>query len=104
MMSAETTSRGVSSPRPRWVKRDMTSSQIKLGSFSENSNAASLALSIKGSAGLGGRVDTESAEGNAAGDASGQGGRAGCLPCFKKGSSEQAGILCACDWVVGGAA
>ena len=47
MISAETTSRGISCSRPRWVNRDMNSSQIKLGSFSENSNAASLALSIK---------------------------------------------------------
>ena len=67
MISAETTSRGISFSRPRWVNRDMNSSQIKLGSFSENSNAASLALSIKDSAGPNERVDTESAGGYAAG-------------------------------------
>ncbi len=85
MISAETTSRGISSSRPRWVNRDMNSSQIKLGSFSENSNAASLALSIKDSAGLSERVGTESAGGDAAGGGSGQGGRAGCVPRFKMG-------------------
>ena len=80
----------------------MTSSQIKLGSFSENSNAATLALSIKDSAGLNERA--ESAGGDAGGG-SGQGGRSGCAPRFKMGRpSEQAGVLCACDCVVGGGA
>jgi len=79
---------------------------MKLGSFSENSNAATLALSIKGSE----RVGTESAEGPAAGGPavggpavggwSGQGLGAGCLPRFKMGgASEQGG---ACDCVAGG--
>jgi hypothetical protein len=89
----------------------MNSLQMKLGSFSENSNAATLALSIKGSE----RVGTESAEGPAVGGAavggpaaggpatggwSGQGLGAGCLPRFKMGgASEQGG---ACDCVAGG--
>jgi hypothetical protein len=56
-----------------------------LGSFSENSNAASLALSIKDSGGLGEDVGKESAGGDAVNGWSGQGGRAGCLPRFKMG-------------------
>src|SRR5580700_11380573 len=98
MISAETTSRGISLPRPCWVDRAMNSWQIKLGSFSENSNAATLALSIKVSE----RVGTESAEGPAAGGRSGQGGRGGCMPRFKMGrTSEQGG---SCDCVGGGGA
>src|ERR1700685_277661 len=104
MISAETTSRGISCSRPRWVNRAMNSLQIKLGSFSENSNAASLALSIKDSAGLSERVGTESAGGDAAGGGSGQGGRGGCMPRFKMGTSEQGGVLCACDCVGDGGA
>ena len=84
----------------------MNSLQMKFGSFSENSNAATLALSIKDSE----RVGTESAEGPAAGGPvvggpatggwSGQGLGAGCLPRFKMGgASEQGG---ACDCVAGG--
>ena len=83
----------------------MTSSQIKLGSFSENSNAASLALSIRGSAGLSGRAGTLSAGADAVDDVpddeSGQGGRSGCRPCFKTGTSEHVDALCACDWFGG---
>src|SRR3974377_782171 len=72
----------------------MTSWQIKLGRFSENSKAASLALSIKASAGLSERVGMESAGADAASGGSGQGGRSGCLPRFKMGgASEQAGVL-----------
>src|ERR1700680_1749757 len=101
MMSAETTSRDISS-RPRWVNRDMTSSQIKLGSFFENSNAASLALSIKASEGFSERVGMEAAAGGASGGGSGQGGRAGCAPRFKMGRPlEQGGVLCGCDCVGG---
>src|SRR5580704_273720 len=102
MMSAETTSRAISS-RPRWVYRDMISWQIKLGSFSENSNAASLALSIKASEGFSERVGVEAAAGGASGGGSGQGGRVGCVPRFKMGRpSEQGGVLCGCDCVGGG--
>ena len=69
---------------------------MKLGSFSENSNAATLALSIK----VNERVGTESAGGDATGGGSGQGGRGGCMPRFKMGgASEQGG---ACDCVGGG--
>src|ERR1700722_15837469 len=96
MISAETTSRGISFSRPRWVDRAINSLQMKLGSFSENSNAASLALSIKVSE----RVGTESGEGGAAGGGSRQGRGAGCMPRFKMGgASEQGG---ACDCVGGG--
>src|SRR5580704_15080737 len=104
MISAETTSRGISPSRPRWANRDINSWQMKLGSFSENSNAASLALSIKDSAGdfvgdsagFGERV--ELAGGGASGGGSGQGGRSGCLPRFKMGRPpEQGGVLCASD-------
>src|SRR5580692_4229830 len=99
MSSAETTSRDISSSRPRLVNRDMNSSQIKLGSFSENSNATSLALSIKDSVG---RLGTESAGGDASGGGSGQGGRSACLPRFIMGGAlEQGVVLCACDWVDG---
>lgn len=71
---------------------------MKLGSFSENSNAATLALSIKDSE----RVGTESAGGDATGGGSGQGGRGGCMPRFKMGrTSEQGG---SCDGVGGGGA
>src|SRR5580698_9389309 len=98
MISAETTSRGISVSRPRWVDRAMNSLQIKFGSFSENSNAATLALSIKESE----RVGTESAGRDATGGGSGQGGRGGCMPRFKMGrTSEQGG---SCDCVVGGGA
>src|SRR4029077_7875167 len=104
MMSAETTSRGISS-RPRWVNRDMTSWQIKFGSFCENSNAASLALSIKASEGFSERVGMEAAAGGASGGGSGQGGRVGCVPRFKMGRPlEQGGVLCGCDCPEGGGA
>src|SRR6516162_4931877 len=104
MISAETTSTGVSS-RPRRLYRAMTSWQIKLGRRSENSKAASLALSIKASEGLSERVRMESAGGDAASGGSGQGGRSGCLPRFKMGRpSEQAGVLWDCDCVAGGGA
>src|ERR1700680_2589126 len=104
MSSAETTSRGISS-RPRLLNRDMSSSQTKLGSFCENSNAASLALSIKDSEGVSERVGAESAGCDASGGGSGQGGRAGCLPRSKMGgASEQGGVLCACDCVDGAGA
>src|SRR5215472_15766145 len=97
MISAETTSRGFSS-RPRCLYRAMTSWQIKLGRRSENSKAASLALSIKASEGLKERVRMESAGADAAGGGSGQGGSSGCLPRFKMGGpSEQAGVLWDCD-------
>jgi len=76
----------------------MNSWQIKLGSFSENSNAATLALSIKVSE----RVGTESAEGPATGGGSGQGGRAGCLPRFKMGGASEQGGDCDCDCDAGG--
>ncbi len=80
----------------------MNSWQIKLGSFFENWNAATLALSIKASAGVSERVGTD-AGGEAAGGGSGQGGRAGCVPRFKMGgTSEQGGVLCSCDWATGG--
>jgi hypothetical protein len=83
----------------------MNSWQTKLGSFCENWNATSLALSIKDSAGVRERVVTESAGRDAAGGGSGQGGRAGCVPRFKMGgTSEQGGVLCACDWAAGGVA
>lgn len=81
----------------------MTSWQIKLGRFSENSKAAPLALSIKDSKGLSERVRMESA--GADGGGSGQGGRSGCLPRFKMGgASEQAGVLWDCDCVARGGA
>jgi|SRR5580704_16123241 hypothetical protein len=83
---------GISASRPRLVDRAMNSWQIKLGSFSENSNAATLALSIKVSE----RVDTESAEGAAAGGASGQGGGAVCLPRFRMGGASEQGGDCDC--------
>jgi len=76
----------------------MNSLQIKSGSFSENSNAASLALSIKVSE----RVGTGFAGGDTTGGGSGQGGRGGCMPRFKMGrTSEQGG---SCDCVEGGGA
>src|SRR5215469_3497175 len=104
MISAETTSRGVSS-RPRCLYRAMTSWQIKLGRFSENSKAAPLALSIKASEGFSERVRMESAGADAASGGSGQGGRSRCLPRFKMGgASEQAGVLWDCDCVAGGGA
>src|ERR1700739_2295817 len=97
-------SRGVSS-WPRCVYRAMNSWQIKLGSFSENSKAASLALSIKASEGLSERVRVESAGVGAATGGSGQRGRSGCLPRFKMGGAlEQAGGLWDCDCVAGGGA
>jgi hypothetical protein len=83
----------------------MTSWQIKLGRFSENSKAAALALSIKASEGLSERVRVESAGADAVGGGSGQGGRSCCLPRFKMGgASEQAGVLWDCDCVAGGGA
>jgi len=83
----------------------MTSWQIKLGRFSENSKAAPLALSIKDSKGLSERVRMESAGVDAASGGSGQGGRSGCLPRFKMGGAlEQAGVLWDCDCVAGGGA
>ena len=85
----------------------MTSRQIKLGRFSENSKAAPLALSIKASEGLSERVRMESAGAgaDAASGGSGQGGRSGCLPRFKMGGAlEQAGALWGCDCVAGGGA
>src|SRR6516165_2956193 len=82
----------------------MTSWQIKLGRFSENSKAAPLALSIRASEGLSERVRMESAGAGAASGGSGQGGRSGCLPRFKMGgASEQAGVLWDCDCNAGGA-
>jgi hypothetical protein len=76
----------------------MTSWQIKLGSFCENSNAASLALSIKLWEGFAERVGAEAAAGGASGGGSGQGGKAGCVPRFKIGRPlEQAGVSCDCD-------
>src|ERR1035438_6531316 len=101
MISAETKSWGTFSPRPCWVNRDMNSWQIKLGSFWENWNDASRALSIKGAEGGNGGLVTESAGSDSAGG-SGQGGRSGCPLFFKVGTSEQGGVLCACDWVAGG--
>src|ERR1035438_1082677 len=67
MISAETMSRGISSWRPRRLNRDINSSHIKLGSFPENSSAASLAFWIKASAGLTKGAGTESAGADAAG-------------------------------------
>src|ERR1700733_4927337 len=105
MMSAETMSRDISGSRPRWVNRDITSWQIKLGSFCENSNATSLALSIKASEGFSERVGAEATGGGASGGGSGQGGRAGCVPRFKMGRPlEQGGVLCGCDCAEGGGA
>ncbi|MGA8489536.1 MAG: hypothetical protein WB711_03880 [Terriglobales bacterium] len=81
----------------------MNSWQTKLGSFCENWNAASLALSIKGSEGVSELVGAESAGRDAAGGGSGQGGGAGSVPRFKMGgASEQGGVLGACDWAAGG--
>src|SRR5271165_2822180 len=103
MISAETKSWGTFSPRPCWVNRDMNSWQIKLGSFCENWNAASRALSIKGAEGGSEGLGRESAGSDSAGGGSGQGGRAGCVPRFKVGgSSEQGGVLCAGDWALAG--
>src|SRR5450755_3314966 len=102
MISAETKSWGTFSLRPCWVNRDMNSWQIKLGSFCENWNAASLALSIKGAeGGSEGRV-TESAGSDSASGGSGQGGRSGCPLFFKVGASEQGSVLCSCGGVAGG--
>ncbi|MGC1434419.1 MAG: hypothetical protein WA847_00880, partial [Terriglobales bacterium] len=84
---------------------DMNTCQTKLGRFCENWNATSVALSIKDSAGGSERVGTESAGRDATGGGSGQGGRAGCVPRFKMGgTSEQGGVLGACDWAAGGVA
>src|ERR1700722_1854654 len=80
----------------------MNSSQRKLGSFCENSKAASLALSIKGAVGLSERVGPEPAEGDASGEGSGQGGKAGCGPRFRIGRPlAQAGVSGVCDCVWG---
>src|ERR1035438_1344300 len=98
MISAETKSWGTFSPRPCWVNRDMNSWQIKLGSFCENWNAASLALSIKGAEGGNGGLVTESAESDSSGGGSGQGGRSGCPLFLKVGTLEQGGVLGAGDW------
>src|ERR1019366_2438269 len=100
MISAETKSRGTFSPRPCWVNRAMNSWQIKLGSFWENWNAASLALSIKGALGGSEGRGTESAGSDSAAGGSGQGGRSGCPLFFKVGTSEQGGVLGACDWAL----
>src|SRR5664279_54754 len=102
MISAETKSWGTFSPRPCWENRDMNSWQIKLGSFWENWNAASLALSIKGALGGSEGLGTDSAGSDSAAGGSGQGGRSGCPLFFKVGTSEQGGVLGACDWVAGG--
>src|SRR5271169_4754309 len=102
MISAETTSCGTFSPRPCWVNRDMNSWQIKLGSFRENWNAASLALSIKGAEGLSEGVGRESAGPDSAGGGSGQGGGAGCPLRLKVGTLEQGGVLCSGDWALAG--
>src|SRR3974390_1727135 len=76
----------------------MTSLQLKLGRFCENSKAAALAFSIKGTEGL--RVGDGAAGAGAEGDGSGQGGRSGCLPRFKiGGASEHAGVLSDCESV-----
>ena len=78
----------------------MTSLQIKLGRFCENSNAAALAFSIKGAEGFRAGDGPEGAP--AEGDGSGQGGSSGCLPRFKiGGASEQAGVLSDCESVTG---
>jgi hypothetical protein len=83
----------------------MTSLQIKLGRLCENSNAASLALSIKGAEGFCERVGGAPAGADAAAGGSGQGGGSGCLPRFKMGgASEQAGAFWDCDSVAGGGA
>src|SRR5208282_652854 len=71
----------------------------------ENSNAASLALSIKGAEEFCERVGAAPAGADAAGGGSGQGGRSGCLPRFKMGgASEQAGAFWDCDSVADGGA
>src|SRR5271157_539693 len=103
MISAETKSWSTFSPRPCWVNRDMNSWQIKLGSFCENWNAASLARSTRGAEGGSEGRGTESAGSDSAGGGSGQGGSAGCVPRFKVGgSSEQGDALGVCDWVACG--
>ena len=102
MISAETKSRGTFSPQPCWVNRDMNSWQMKLGSFFENWNAASRALSIKGAEGGNEGRATDSAGSDSSGDGSGQGGRSGCPLFFKVGTSEQGGVLGACDWALAG--
>ena len=93
---------GTFCPRPCWVNRDMNSWQIKLGSFWENRNAASRALSIKGAEGGSGGLVTESADSDSACGGSGQGGRSGCPLFFKVGTSEQGGVLGAGDWALAG--
>src|ERR1017187_1546607 len=102
MISAETRSWGTFSPRPCWVKRDMNSWQIKLGSFWEHWNAASLALSIKGAEGGSEGRGTESAGSDSSGEGSGQGGKSGCPLFLKVGTLEQGGVLCAGDWALAG--
>src|ERR1017187_10030066 len=102
MISAETKSCGTFSPRPCWVNRDINSWQIKFGSFCENWNAASLALSIKGAEGGSEGRGTESVGSDSAAGGSGQGGRSGCPLFFKVGTSEQGGVLGACYLVAGG--
>src|SRR5579872_1572731 len=98
-------SRGIFSSRPRWVNRDMNSWQTKLGSFCENWNATSRALSIKDWEGGSERVGAESEGCDAAGGGSGHGGGAGCVPRFNVGeASEQGGALWACDCAAGGTA
>src|SRR5580658_4731683 len=84
----------------------MNSWQTKFGSFWENWNAASLALSIKASEGVSERVGAGLAGRDAAGGGSGEGGRAGCVPrCKIGGTSEQGGVaLCAGDWAADGVA
>src|SRR5271165_4169859 len=102
MISAETKSCGTFSPRPCWINRDMNSWQIKLGSFCENWNAASLALSIKGAEGGRAGVGTDSAGSDSACGGSGQGGGAGCPLRLKVGTLEQGGVLGVCDWALAG--
>src|SRR5271167_3717339 len=102
MISAETMSWGTFSARPCWVKRAICSWQIKLGSFCENWNAASLALSINGALGGSEGGGTESAGSDSACGGSGQGGGAGCPLRLKVGTLEQGGVLGVCDWALAG--
>src|SRR5271169_3276447 len=100
MISAETMSCSTFSPRPCWVKRDMNSWQIKLGSRWEKRKAASRALSINGAEGGSGDLVRESAGSESAGGGSGQGGSSGCPLFFKVGTLEQGGVLAAGDWAL----
>ena len=79
----------------------MNSWQIKLGSFWENLEAASRALSIKGALEGSEGGGAESSGPDSADGGSGQGGRVGCVPFFNVGSSlEQGGVLGAGDWAL----